>query len=271
MAFPDETGCAAGVELHPDLKAVMELQQVDLKIAELSAQIDDLPGQIQNLESQLNEFIHAHEDQKSRLTQNQKERRDLDGEIQIVQARITKHKDQLYQVKTNEQYRAMLKEIEGEESNIHRIEDQILEKMLEAEQLEKSIQDAAARLGSEKARVAQEVADLRALRQKDVDDRESLQARRQELEAAVSESVRNIYERVRKMRRGVALAEVRDGSCTGCNVLLRPQVYNEVRTNDSVLTCETCNRILYYLEPSPAAEEESENVSKSAGRELGSE
>jgi predicted nucleic acid-binding Zn-ribbon protein len=257
------------VELHPDLKAVIELQQVDLKIAELSAQIDDLPVHIQTLESQLNEFIHAHEDRKQRLTQNQKERRDLEGEIQIVQARITRHKDQLYQVKTNEQYRAMLKEIEGEESNIHAIEDQILEKMLEAEQLEKNIHDAAARLGSEKERVAKEVADLRALRQKDVDDRESLQARRKELEAAVSDSIRLIYERVRKMRRGVALAEVRDGSCTGCNVLLRPQVYNEVRANDSVMTCETCNRILYYVEPPPAAEVSTENLSKAADREFG--
>lgn len=257
--------------MHPDLKAVIELQQVDLKIAELSAQIDDLPVQIQTLESQLNEFIRAHEERKQRLSQNQKERRDLEGEIQIVQARIAKHRDQLYQVKTNEQYRAMLKEIEGEEANIRKIEDRLLEEMLEAEQLEKNIHEAASRLESEKVRVAKEIADLRALCQTDVDERDRLLARRQELEAAVSKSVRDIYERVRKMRRGVALAEVRDGSCTGCNVLLRPQVYNEVRANESLLTCETCSRILYYIEPPPAAEVNSETVSKPAGRELGPE
>ncbi|MBI1984361.1 MAG: hypothetical protein HYS61_09200 [Acidobacteria bacterium] len=257
--------------MHPDLEKVIELQEVDLKIGELGAQIETLPHQIQTLEFQLNEFIHAHEDRKARLSQNQKERRNLEGEIQIVQARIVKHKDQLYQVKTNEQYRAMLKEIEGEEANIHRIEDQLLEKMLEAEELENNIREAAARLESEKGRVAKEVADLRALRQADVDDRDRLLARRQELEGAVSESVRDIYERVRKMRRGVALAEVRDGSCTGCNVRLRPQVYNEVRANESLLTCETCSRILYYLEPPPTADVNSENLSKSASRELGRE
>ncbi len=269
--FPDETERAAGEELHPDLKAVIELQQVDLKIAELNAQIDDRPVQIQTLESQLNEFIHAHEERKQRLSQNQKERRDLEGEIQIVQARIAKHKDQLYQVKTNEQYRAMLKEIEGEETNIHGVEDQILEKMLEAEQLEKNIHDAAERLESEKARVAKEVADLRALRQKDVDDREDLLARRKQLETAVSDSVRLIYERVRKMRRGVALAEVRDGSCAGCNVRLRPQVYNEVRASESLLTCETCSRILYYVEPPPTTEVNSDNASKPTSRDRGRE
>jgi len=254
--------------LHPDLKTVIELQQVDLKIAELGAQIEDLPVQIQTLESQLNEFIHAHEERKHRLSQNQKERRDLEGETQIVQARIAKHKDQLYQVKTNEQYRAMLKEIEGEEASLHRVEDQILEKMLEAEQLEKNIHEAASRLESEKVRVAREIADLRALCQTDVDERDRLLARRKELETVVSKSVRDTYERVRKMRRGVALAEVRDGSCTGCNVRLRPQVYNEVRANETLLTCETCSRILYYIEPPATPDVDTENVPKPASREL---
>jgi len=44
---------------------------------------------------------------------------------------------------------------------------------------------------------------------------------------------------------------VREGSCTGCNVRLRPQVYNEVRTNQAVMTCESCGRILFYIEPPP--------------------
>jgi predicted nucleic acid-binding Zn-ribbon protein len=237
--------------LHHDLKTVIELQQVDLRIAELSAQIDDLPSQIRSLEAQLHDFLHAYEDHKQRLGKNQKERRELEGEIQTIQSRISKHKDQLYEVKTNEQYRAMLKEIEGEEGKIHGIEDQLLEKMMEAEQLEKQIQDAASRLEGEKTRVAGEVESLKSLRQADVEEREKLMARRKELEGVVSEEILDLYERVRKVRRGVALAQVRDGSCTACHVSLRPQLYNEVRTNESLLSCESCNRILYYVEPAP--------------------
>ena len=118
--------------MHPYLKAVIELQQLDLKIAEVTVLIDSLPTQIQTLQSQLDDFIHAHEERKRRLTANQKERKDLEGDIKAIQGKITKHKDQLYQVKTNEQYKAMLNEIEGEETNIRKIEDQILEKMMEA-------------------------------------------------------------------------------------------------------------------------------------------
>ena len=239
--------------MHPELKTVIELQQLDQRIAELTAQIDALPSEIQTLEAQLQEFIHTHEDRKHRLAGNQKERRDLEGEIQVIQARISKHKDQLYQVKTNEQYRAMVKEIEGEEAKIHEVEDRILEEMIEAEQLEKQIHDAVSRLEGEKARVAAETNRLQTLRQTDVEERDRLLARRAEDVTALSAEVLELYERVRKGRRGMALAEVRDGSCTGCNVRLRPQVYNEVRTNQAVFSCESCSRILYYVEP-PAGE-----------------
>lgn len=238
--------------MHPDLKALMELQQADLKIAELSSQIDAVPSQIHTLEAQLNDFLHAHEDRKRRLSANQKERRDLEGEIQLIQSRISKHKDQLYQVKTNEQYRAMLKEIEGEEGNIRKIEDQILEKMIEAEQIEKHVKESAARLEGEKAGVAAETRRLESVRQAAAQDRDGLMGQRKELEAALSESVLDLYERVRKARRGVALAEVREGFCAGCNVRLRPQIYNEARTNETILTCESCSRILYYVESPPA-------------------
>ena len=241
--------------MHPELKTVIELQQVDLTIADLTVRIDAAPSQIKALEDQLNDFLHAHEERKLRLTANQKERKELEADIQSIQAKIAKHKDQLYQVKTNEQYRAMLKEIEGEEDNIRKIEDTILEKMLEAEGLQKQVQEAANRVEGEKARVASEEKRLESTRQAAEEERSQALARRQVLTAALSEGVRETYERVRRGRRGIAVAEVRDGFCTACHVRLRPQMYNDVRLNDVVLTCENCSRILYYVEP-PAEEAE---------------
>jgi len=240
--------------VHPDLKAVIEVQQLDQRAAELTVQIDSLPKQIQTLQSQLDEFIHAHEERKKRLAANLKERKDLEGEVKVIQEKITKHKDQLYQVKTNDQYKAMLKEIGGEEANTRKIEDQILEKMIEAEDIQDHIREAAARLEGEKARVAAEIKRLQEERQKDLDERELLQARRKEVAATLSGAVLALYERIRTYRTGAAVAEVREGLCTACNVRLRPQVYNEIRTGEAVMTCENCSRINYYLEP-PAAEQ----------------
>ncbi len=251
-------GSASGEELHSDLKVVIELQQVDSRITDLSAQIDALPSQVQTLQAQLKEFIQAHEDRKRRLSANQKERRELEGEIQSIQGKISKHKDQLYQVKTNEQYRAMLKEIEGEEANIRKIEDRVLEKMVEAEGLEKLIKEAVARLDGEKARVAAETRRLESLRETDIQERERMSARRKELAASVSANLLEQYEQLRQWR-GVALAEVRDGFCTACHVRLRPQAYNEVRTNEAVIRCENCSRILYIVEQQVAASDDQGN------------
>jgi predicted nucleic acid-binding Zn-ribbon protein len=235
--------------VHPDLKGIVEVQQLDQQAAELTVLIDSLPKQMQALQSQLDDFIHTHEERKKRLTANLKERKDLEGDIKSNQEKITRHKDQLYQVKTNEQYRAMLKEIEGEEASIRKIEDQILEKMIESEEIQKHVQEAAARLEGEKTRVAAEIKRLQDERQKHVDDRERLQAQRKELAASLGETVLALYERIRTYRTGPAVAEVRDGLCTACNVMLRPQAYNEVRRNDAVVTCENCSRIQYYVGP----------------------
>ena len=79
--------------MHPDLKTVIELQQLDARIAELSAQIDVLPKEVLKLETQLHEFIHAHDERKQRLAKNLRERKEFEGEIQTIRARISKHKD----------------------------------------------------------------------------------------------------------------------------------------------------------------------------------
>jgi predicted nucleic acid-binding Zn-ribbon protein len=243
--------------VHPDLKNVIELQQVDLKVAELTKQIDSVPAQIQSLQSRLDEFIHAQEERKKRLAANQHERKDLDGDIKVIQEKIARHKDQLYQVKTNDQFRAMTKEIEAEEAKVRAIEDGILEKMLEAEEIQQHIQEAAALLEGEQARVAAEIAQLESERKADDDERARLQALRDQIQDGLSESTRILYQRIRQSRRGLAVAEVHAGFCTACNVLLRPQAYNDVRTNEVVLTCENCGRIIYYVEPVPAQTGES--------------
>jgi predicted nucleic acid-binding Zn-ribbon protein len=235
--------------VHPDLKTVIDLQQVDSRLAELASQITAVPSRIQAIETQLNDSLRAHEARKLRLSANQKERRDLEGDVKVVEERISKHKDQLYQVKTNEQYRAMQKEIGGEDDKIRQIEDRILEKMEEAEGLQKLVQEAAARLDEEQVRVAGEKKRLETGRLSAEAERTELLARRSVLADGLNAAVRDTYERVRRGRQGIAVAEVRDGFCAACNVRLRPQSYNEVRTGQGIVTCESCSRILYYLEP----------------------
>jgi uncharacterized protein len=239
--------------VYSDLKTLIDLQQVDQQIADLSSQIDTYPSKIQTIEKQLNDSIHAHEERQKHLSANQKERRDMEGEIQLIRQKISKHKDQLYLVKTNEQYRAMLKEIEGEEANIRGIEDRILEKMIESEELQKLVKEAEGWLEAEKKRVAEEKVELEAAAKTSTEERDHSVKDRQELAAKLKEDVLVHYERVRKGRGGMALAEVREGKCMGCNVMLRPQLYYDVRAGEGLYECENCARILFSRERLSAA------------------
>ncbi|HEV2176898.1 MAG TPA: C4-type zinc ribbon domain-containing protein [Terriglobia bacterium] len=240
--------------MDPAVSTVIELQQTDQNLASLTAQRDAVPGRIAAVEAQLNDFLHAYEEHQRGLAANQKARREMEADIQAVREKIARHKDQLYEVKKNDQYKAMLHEIEGEEQNIRKIEDRVLENMEEAEQHAQYVKDAAAKLDGEKARVAAEVKQLQSERHAAEEERNRMEERRRALAASLGESVLALYEKTRKAR-GFAVAEVREGSCSGCHVRLRPQAYNEVRQSNSLHTCETCGRILYYVEPAAASED----------------
>ena len=233
--------------MHPDLQTVIDLQDVDRKIGELTSRIDFIPTQVKKIEDQLNEFLRAYDDHKRQLASNQKDRRDLEADIQMINAKIFKHREQLYEVKSNEAYKTMLHEIQGEEAKIRAIEDRILEKMVEAEQLEQYVKDAAARLDGQRSRVAEEKKQLESERDRDLAERGEAEARRQALSSSLADATLRVYERTRKSR-GTAVVQVVDGSCSGCHVKLRPQYYNEVRGSDSLRVCENCGRILHYVE-----------------------
>jgi uncharacterized protein len=246
-----------------ELKTLIELQQADQALSRLASRISSSPLEIQALRNELSAFVQALDERKTRLAANQKERRALDAEVQEIRSKISRHKDQLYEVKTNEQYKAMLKEIEVEDGKIRKIEDRILEKMVEAERIEELIREASSRLDGEKKRVDAEVKKLESARQADERERDRLEGARKSLVSTVSPEAYLLYDKMAKARNGMALAEVRDGFCSGCHVRLRPQAYNDVRMSDRLITCETCGRILYYVEP---AEEDSREESQSSQR-----
>jgi predicted nucleic acid-binding Zn-ribbon protein len=236
-----------GETLHPDLQTVIDLQDVDRRIGELTSRIDFIPTQVKKIEDQLNEFLHAYDEHKRQLAANQKARRDFEVEIQTINGKISKHRDQLYEMKSNEAYKTMLHEIGGEEAKIRSIEDRILEKMVESEQLEQYVKDASARLDSERSRVAEEKKQLKAERDRDLSERVEAEGRRRALASSLGDTTLRVYERTRKSR-GTVVVQVVDGSCSGCHVKLRPQYYNEVRGSDSLMVCENCGRILHYVE-----------------------
>ena len=191
-------------------------------------------------------------DAKARLTAAQEKRRTEEKEVATVQARLAKYKDQLLEVKTNREYQAMLHEIEAAQNDIRAREDRILEVMMESDELNAEIRKS--RSGSESHRKGSRRR-ARGDRRRDGGLQAEIDktgAERQRLAAEIDRGVLSIFEQTAKGRKGVAVAEARNGLCTICHVRLRPQVFNEVRKNESIIQCDSCRRILYFVGDSEA-------------------
>jgi hypothetical protein len=147
-------------------------------------------------------------------------------------------------VKTNEQYKALLHEIQFAEQDIKSNEDKILELMLNAEARDKDVKAAELELKAEMAEIEKEKAAARLRTAEDEKLLAEWNAKRDQARGGVNEDLLRQYERVSKFR-GSGLAEVRDQKCMGCQVMLRPQTYNEVR-NGQIVICESCQRVLYF-------------------------
>lgn len=242
--------------MHPDLGLLRQLQDLDHRITELKREISYLPKHIAEIESKLEGGRRKLEADRAALAANQKERRRLEDDVKGNEGKIQHLRDQMNEAKTNEQYRAFQHEIEFVQEEIHKIEDRLLEYMGEAEALDQNVKAAEAAWKQESLDVEKEK--KTAERQTDADRAELAEAEKQRAATARSITPKNLalYERIRRHRNGVAVAESRDGRCTACNVILRLHYRQRVRSNTEVLTCEACGRILYYIPPEESSREE---------------
>ena len=233
----------------PDLKLIIRLQDIDHRLADLAREIASLPVHIAEIEKKLVAHERKLEADRAALAANLKERKKCESDIQIQEQKISKLKDQMVSAKTNEQYRAFQHEIEFCEKEIRKSEDRILELMGESEPLDKNVKIAEGALKAEKAQVEAEKNVARERTAADQKAQSELQAERSSIASSISPGAYANYERVRKSRRGIAVAEVIDGRCSVCNIGLRLQFFQDLKRGESILSCESCQRILYYNPP----------------------
>jgi predicted nucleic acid-binding Zn-ribbon protein len=233
----------------PDIQRAIRLQILDDRVAELTKEIAALPKHIAEIEKKLEAHQRRLEHDRAQQTANQKERKRLEGEIQAQEQKISKLKTQMMEAKTNDQYRAFQHEIDFCQQEIRRHEDRILELMSESEPLEKNVKAAEGALATEKKQVETEKASARDRTAVDQKEMDALRAERATILAEMTPIVASEYERIRKGRAGVAIAEVLQGRCSKCNIAIRPQFLQELKRGDSVMVCESCKRMLYWNPP----------------------
>lgn len=231
--------------MNPDLEKLIELEKVDREIARLSEEVAALPRRVAAIEEHLADDKAAVEKVKAAIKSNEASRRKLESEIQQAQQKIGKYRDQSSSVKTNDEYRALMHEVQFAEREISGCEDKILELMMALESEEKSLKLAEAGLKEEAVEVEKEKT---AARQRTAEDEKllaELGKKRNELRGGVGDSALAHYDRVMRQRKS-AIAEAREQKCRACFVLIRPQTWQEIKANDQIITCSSCGRIFYY-------------------------
>ena len=227
------------------LDKLLELQKLDLAIARLDAEVRSIPQAIEMIEGRLTRARHEFEGAKEKTDYLQKERRAKERELEEVTQNTKKKQARLYEIKTNEEYSAVLKEIESLKAKSSKLETEILEQMEQSDATAKIVTEAERVFKAEQTTCQRERQDkeiqLAAL-QKELAD---LQVARRAQASRLDGEILRLYNRLIR-NRDVAVVAVLDGSCQGCGMAVTPQAYAEIRRNDRMFTCPSCNRILYF-------------------------
>ncbi|MGB9234721.1 MAG: C4-type zinc ribbon domain-containing protein [Terriglobales bacterium] len=244
----------------PDIEKLLELQVADQEIRKLHEEIAELPKRIAAIEQKLAGTRAQLEKARTAAKADEANKKKFESAIKDLQGKISKYRDQSLDVKTNDQYKALLHEIQFAEQEIRINEDRILEVMVNVEVREKEVKAAEAELKAETAEIEKEKEDTRRVTAEDQKKLAEWNAKRDALRQGIEADLLRRYERVMKFR-GSGLAEVRDHKCMGCQVMLRPQTHNEVSIGEHIVFCDSCQRVLYF---DPANEPKPEEVAEQA-------
>jgi uncharacterized protein len=244
--------------LNPDLQHLIHLQQLDLTAERQRRRVTDIPVLQAALDARVADRTAALAAVKARVAACQAARRDIERDLATVQTRLSKFKNHLMEVKTNKEYQAMQKEMSVAEQEISDHETRLLERMEESDGLALELNAAETALKSEQSEIARDRQALETERGQIEQEMQQTTSERGQLVGQISRDALAIFDRVAAGRRGLAMAEARDGLCTVCHVRLRPQVFNEARRNADIIQCDSCTRILYFVPaPSPVTPQQS--------------
>ena len=228
------------------LSNLVRMQQLDLKIVELRDRMEQIPREIETLNQDFEDQRKSVDDLHGSIEEGGKLRRELEGEVEVLREKLSKYKSQLMEVKTNKEYQAMLHEIDNTNREIEQKEDEVLRQMMALDEWEEKARGAERNLAESKKEVSKRRSELEELGSQAQKDIEVCEQERTQLSKQIPNQLTEQYERIASVRNGIALAQARDQSCQACHVKLRPQLFNDIKTHQQIVTCESCNRILYY-------------------------
>ena len=237
--------------MKAEISNLVKLQARDDQIRALETRLAEIPKEVEELEREIateKKNLKAAEDA---LAESQKQQRAAEGELSTAEEKASKYQEQLMSVKSNEEYKAMQKQIEVTKNEIGDLETKILQGLDTLEELEDQRGERERELKEGQIKVSGMEKELDAEKAKLEAELAERQKARKELLSTIPEDLFEEYQQIAKTRGGVAMAAAVEERCQVCMVRIRPQVFYELRHGDKH-NCGSCTRILYYLEEETA-------------------
>lgn len=234
--------------MHVHIQRLLDLQAADLRLHEIQDRLDGFPKRLAEVEGRVAEASQQVAAAKEAQTESLKDRKKFDMDVEQWKERVKKYRDQSFEVKTNEAYRALQHEIQNAEHEMAEAEDRLLERMVAGEEYDRQIKAAQANQKEVESAADTERRTIQGeynAARKELAEAEAARARALQ---AVPEDLVSHYQRIAKRHHGVGLAEIHGESCGQCGVHIRPHVLQKLQRPDTeeIFHCETCTRILYY-------------------------
>jgi predicted nucleic acid-binding Zn-ribbon protein len=235
----------------PVLQHLLELQTVDVRLADVRGRLAAIPKKLGEVDARVAAARFELETSKAAHLTALKDRKRYELDVEQWKEKGRKYRDQAYQVKTNDAFKTLQHEAANADAEAAGAEDRLLEQMVAGEEYDKRIKASEKVLKEVEETAKGERTKIEAERAVAEKDRVALEAERAIAIAAVPEDLLDHYHRIARKHGGTALAEVREEKCGTCGMRVRPHVFQEMRRagNEQIYHCETCTRILYYIEP----------------------
>ena len=229
------------------IDTLVKIQKIDIETQKVRALLEKVPVRMSSLDQQLAEVVHSIENEAEAITDLKKQYRTYESDLQSNSTRIKKSEEKLRSVKTNKEYQSSLKEIDDLKAISAKFEDQMLEFLEKIETAENDLQTRK----QEHQKTVDETNQEKAIVQRDAEQNEKrlveLESDRNAIAAELDTDLISLFNRVKaKQTNGVAIAEVKNAVCLGCNMNIPPQIYNELQRQDSLKYCPSCERIIYW-------------------------
>ena len=243
--------------MNSELEKLIELQKTDTNIRRLKKAIESAEERRAGIEQEFERHASSIREIQNRRDATRAQRADLEKQIAENQNYLERANRNLKTAQDHKQYETAMRETDALQKQITALENKVLEQMTEIEEVEKTLAERADEISSLEGNQTQALKDFDAEVSKNREEIENETKTRHELFVTLPPQMASVYNRLaQRSRDGIAVAEVVNGACSACNMSLRKQVQQQLRTSNSIMTCESCTRILYVNQDAKAANQE---------------